>query len=133
VHQHDANKLAAQQRYTGKVVQTTARIVNISSVMGQVYIALEPAHDDTLTVTSISCNFDSQTPLLSLAKGQQVTVRGTMQDMSLTDISMEHCALMGREPELSLQSEDDGRFSTTIVLATFVARTITRPACACCA
>jgi hypothetical protein len=95
VHQYDANKLAAQ-RYTGKVVQTTARIVNISSVMGQMYIALEPAHDDTLTVTSIRYNFDSQTPLLSLAKGQQVTARGTMQDLSLTDISMEHCALVGR-------------------------------------
>jgi hypothetical protein len=95
VHQYDANKLAAQQRYTGTVVQT-ARIVNISSVMGQAYIALEPAHDDTFTVTSISCNFDSQTPLLSLAKGQQVTARGTGQDLSLTDISKEHCALVGR-------------------------------------
>ena len=96
VHQYDANKLAAQQRYTGKVVQTTARITNISSVLGQAYIVLEPAHDDTFTLTPINCNFDSQTPLLSLQNGQQVTVRGTMQDMSWAVITMEHCALVGR-------------------------------------
>jgi hypothetical protein len=55
---------------------------------------LEPVQDRTFTLTSISSDFDIQTPLLQLAKGQVVTVRGTMQNMFMTLITMQRCTLV---------------------------------------
>jgi hypothetical protein len=76
------------------VVQTTGRIRNITSTAGQPYLALEPLTEGRFTLTSLTCDFDSETPLLALHNGQQVTVRGTMDDMSFGVISLEHCALV---------------------------------------
>jgi hypothetical protein len=94
VQQYDANKLAAQQRYTGRVVQTTARITDITSSFGQPYLVLEPASEASFTLTSIMCNVDKEDTLLSLSKGQQVTVRGTVSDMFMTTIPLDHCTLV---------------------------------------
>src|SRR6266702_5047171 len=46
VGEYDKNKLAAQDKYTGKVVQTTAFIDNISSdIAGSYYLSLKPSND----------------------------------------------------------------------------------------
>ena len=46
VGEYDKNKLSAQDKYTGKLVQTTAYINNISSdVLGSYYLSLNPSND----------------------------------------------------------------------------------------
>lgn len=95
VGEYDKNKLSAQDKYTGKLVQTTAYINNISSdILGSYYLSLNPSSDQYYFGTSIQCYFSDKSPLTSLEKGQKVTVQGTMQDMSLGIVGMKNCSIV---------------------------------------
>jgi len=95
VGEYDKNKLAAQEKYTGKVVQTTAYISNISNdITGSYYLSLNPSNDQYYTGTSVQCYFNDEKALTSLSNGQQVTVQGTMQEMSLGIVEMKDCSLV---------------------------------------
>lgn len=95
VGEYDKNKLAAQDKYTGKIVQTTAFIDNISSdIAGSYYLSLKPSNDQYYAGTTFQCYFNDKSALTSLANGQSVTVTGTMQDMSLGIVEMKDCSLV---------------------------------------
>lgn len=95
VGEYDKNKLAAQDKYTGKVVQTTAFIDNISSdITESYYLSLKPSDDQYYTGTTLQCYFNDKSALTSLSNGQQVTVQGTMQDMSLGIVEMKDCSVV---------------------------------------
>jgi len=95
IGEYDKNKLAAQDKYTGKTVQTTAIIDNISSdITGNYFLSLKPSNDQYYAGTSIQCYFQDKSALTPLAKGQSVTVSGTMQDMSLGIVEMKDCSLV---------------------------------------
>jgi hypothetical protein len=95
VSEYDKNKLAAQEKYTGKIVQTTAIIENISSdIMGSYYLSLKPSDDKYYMGTTIQCYFQDKKTLTPLSKDQSVTISGTMQDMSLGIIVMKDCSLI---------------------------------------
>lgn len=95
VGEYDKNKLSAQDKYTGKVIQTTGYIKNISNdITGEYYLSLNPNNDQYYFGTTISCYFQSKSELTSLSNGQSVTVMGTMQDMSLGIVNMKDCSLV---------------------------------------
>lgn len=95
VGEYDKNKLAAQDKYTGKIIQTTAFIKNISSdIAGSYYLSLEPTKNEYYFGTSLQCYFADKSPLTSLANGQSVTVTGKMEDMSLGTIELKECNLV---------------------------------------
>lgn len=95
VGEYDKNKLSAQDKYTGKVVQTTAFIQNISSdITGSYYLSLKPSDDQYYVGTTLQCFFADKKVLTSLANGQSVTVAGTMQEMSLGIVEMKDCSLV---------------------------------------
>lgn len=95
VGEYDKNKLAAQEKYTGKVVQTTAYIKNISGGdFGDYYLSLAPSSDQYYFGTTIQCFFKDKKELTSLANGQSVTVMGTMQDMTVGIIGVKDCSLV---------------------------------------
>lgn len=95
VGEYDKNKLSAQDKYTGKVVQTTAYIGNISSdITGSYYLSLNPGNDQAYFGTSIQCYFNDKSQLTSLSKGQSITVAGTMQDMSLGIVEIKDCSIV---------------------------------------
>lgn len=95
VGEYDKNKLSAQDKYTGKVVQTSGYIKNISSdITGSYYISLNPSNDQYYFGTTIQCYFNDKSQLTSLANGQQATVQGTMQDMSLGIVEMKDCQII---------------------------------------
>jgi putative nucleic acid binding protein len=92
---YDSNKLSAQDKYTGKTVQTTGYIANISQdVTGNYYLSLNPTNDQYYAGTTMQCYFQNKSVLTSLSKGQSVTVKGTMQDMSLGIVEMQNCSLV---------------------------------------
>ena len=92
---YDKNKLAAQDQYTGKLVQTTGFIANISQdVTGNYYLSINPSNDQYYAGTTIQCYFKDKSVLTSLSNGQSVTVKGTMQDMSLGIVEMQDCSLV---------------------------------------
>ncbi len=98
VGDYDKNKLSAQDKYTGKTVQTTAYIDNISDdITGNYYLSLHPTNDQYYAGTSISCYFadkSAKSELTSLQNGQSVTVQGTMADMSLGIVVMNDCKVV---------------------------------------
>lgn len=98
VAEYDKNKLAAQDKYTGKFVQTTAFIKNISDdIMGSYYLSLNPTNDQYYFGTTIACYFadkSQKSKLTALANGQSVTVTGKMSDMSLGFVDMKECNIV---------------------------------------
>lgn len=95
VAEYDKNKLAAQDKYTGKVVQTTAYIKNISNdITGSYYLSLEPTSGQTYFGTTIQCYFKDKNQLTSLSNSQSITVSGTMQEMSLGIVAMKDCQVI---------------------------------------
>jgi len=95
---YDKNKIAAQDQYTGKAVQTTAYISNISNdITGNYYLSLNPSSDTAYFGTSISCYFadkSAKSEITSLQNGQSVTVQGTMADMSIGIVVMNDCKVV---------------------------------------
>lgn len=92
VGEFDKNKLVAQDKYTGKIVQITAVVNNISGGdFGDYYLSLEPGNEEYYFGTTIQAFFKDKTELTSLTKGQSVTVVGIMNDMSLGTVIMKDC------------------------------------------
>lgn len=95
VGEYDKNKLTAQDKYTGKLVQTTAYINNISSdITGSYFLSLNPSNDQYYFGTTIQCFFEDKSQLTTLEKTQKVTIQGTMQDMSLGIVEMKNCSVV---------------------------------------
>lgn len=95
VGEYDKNKLAAQDKYTGKTIKTTAFIKNISSdILGSYFLSLNPVNDQYYFGTSIQCYFETKDQLTSLENGQKVTVQGKMQDMSIGIVQMKECSVV---------------------------------------
>ena len=95
VGEYDKNKLAAQDKYTGKIIQTTAVIKNISGgELGDYYLSLMPTNDEYYFGTTIQCFFKDKSVLTPLTNGQSVTVAGTMEDMTLGIVGMKDCNLI---------------------------------------
>ena len=95
VGEFDKNKLAAQEKYTGKIVQTTAVVKNISGgSFGDYYLSLAPTSEQYYFGTTIQCFFKDKKELTALANGQSVTVMGTMQDMSIGIVEIKDCSLI---------------------------------------
>ena len=95
VGEYDKNKLSAQDKYTGKTVQTTGYIKNISNdITGKYYLSLNPNNDQYYFGTTIACYFNEKGDLTTLSNGQSVTVVGTMRDMSIGIIDMQDCQLV---------------------------------------
>lgn len=95
IGEYDKNKLSAQDKYTDKLLKTTAFINNISSdITGSYYLSLNPTSAQDYFGTSIQCYFNDKNQLTPLSKGQQVTIQGTMQDMSLGIVEMKDCSVV---------------------------------------
>lgn len=94
IGQYDKNKVAVQSKYVGKVIQMTGFIENISSDLDQYYLELAPTNDEYYFGTTIRCYFANKSSLVSVAKGDSVTVYGTLQDTSYeTWIELHDCVL----------------------------------------
>lgn len=91
----DKNKLAANDKYKDKLIQTTGYIKNISNdVTGKYFLSLNPSNDQYYFGTSIACYFNDKSALTSLSNGQSVTVQGTMQEMTLGIVPMNDCKVV---------------------------------------
>lgn len=93
VQEFDANKINAQDKYNGKVVQTSGFITNISNVGDSFYLQIAPANDPMYLGTSFQC-YVSKDDAGSVAKGQQISFKGTVQDVSITMIQFKDCSVI---------------------------------------
>ncbi len=93
VKEFDANKIAAQDKYNGKVIQTTGFVTNISSALDNFYIQFKPTNDQYYVGTSYQC-YVSKDDAASVQNGQQVTVKGTVNDVTMTLIQLKNCSVV---------------------------------------
>ena len=93
VKDFDANKINAQDKYNGKVVQTAGFVSNISSALDNFYIQFKPTADPYYFGTSFQC-YVSKEDAAAVANGQQVTVKGTVDDALATLIQMKDCSVV---------------------------------------
>lgn len=98
VEEYDKNKIAAQDKYTGKFVQTTGYISNISNdITGNYYLSLKPSNEQYYFGTNITCyyaNKSAKSEITTLENGQSVTVQGIMADMSVGIVVMNNCKVV---------------------------------------
>lgn len=98
VEDFDKNKIAAQDKYTDKLVQTTGVINNISTdITDKYFLSLNPTDEEYYFGTTIACYFaddSAKADITSLENGQSVTVQGVMDDMSLGIIVINDCAIV---------------------------------------
>ena len=93
VKEFDANQLAAEQKYEGKIIQTTGYVDNISEdIVGDYYIILNPTSDKYYFGTQLQCYFDDKKSLLHIKNGQKVTVQGKFDTQEM-NILVKHCVL----------------------------------------
>lgn len=85
----DANQVAAEAKYKGKVVRTTAKISNIND--GRV--SLNPFPPDVFSLTQISCNDVPDAQVLKLKKGTEVTITGKVTGQTIGVIDFQDCTV----------------------------------------
>jgi hypothetical protein len=95
VGEYDKNKLSADEKYKGKLVQTTGYISNISGGdLGDYYLVLKPKNDQYYFGTNIQAFFKDKSMLTSLSNGDKVTIQGTLGEMSIGQVIMKDCSVV---------------------------------------
>lgn len=95
IDEYDKNKIGAQEKFTGKRIQFSAFIENISSnVVGKYYLSLNPTNNQYYFGTTIQCYFADKAALLNLSNGQSITLAGTAKDMSFGNIELDDCSVI---------------------------------------
>lgn len=95
INQYDKNKIAAQNKYSGKSIKLTGFIEDILSQFSESYLKLAPTNEQYYYGTDIDCYFVNKSVLIDLSKGQLVTVAGTLTDSSYqTFIELRDCSLV---------------------------------------
>lgn len=94
VAEFDANKINAQDKYNGKVVQTSGVIKNVSNTGDDFYLSINPPTSDQYYMgTSFQCHV-TKADAATVANGQPVTVKGTVNDVSVTMIQFDDCSVV---------------------------------------
>jgi len=101
VGEFDANKISAQDKYKDKYIQTAGFVKNISGGdIGGLYAVIDPSQgkvDSGITVpyfgTNIQCYLE-KSDASALTNGQQVTVKGQVEDMSIGSAQLKNCSVV---------------------------------------
>lgn len=87
----DANQVAAEAKWKGKLVEFSAEITNITD-FGLSFRNIATAKE--FSFTQVSCKIKDKQQLLSLANGQIVTVRGVVKSQTIGVISVSDCEVV---------------------------------------
>ena len=86
--EYDANQVAADQKYKGKVLEVSGPILRIGKdIMDVPYVIL---NGDGLS--GIQCSFANENEVAKLGNNQQITVHGQCDGM-IIDVQLEGCTL----------------------------------------
>lgn len=79
VAEFDDNRINAQDKYNGKIVQTSGFIKNVSNARDSFYLSINPTSEQDYTGTYFQC-FVSKADAAAVANGQAVSFKGTVDD-----------------------------------------------------
>ena len=85
--EYDANEIAADQKYKGKIIEVTGVIRDIGNdIMNNAYITL--AGDEYFG--DIQCYFNEKSVVAKLSKGKRITIIGSCSGL-LMNVQMDNC------------------------------------------
>jgi hypothetical protein len=91
--QYDANKIAAEGYYKNRIVQLRGQAQDVNQdILGSYYVMIKPDGYDGWT--SMQCYVSGPQSLMSVVKGNDVTVRGRVDDMTLGIIPLKDCQVV---------------------------------------
>lgn len=70
---YQANEVAADQQYKGKLIEITGVVDAVRSTMGSQYIDLETSNQ----LLDVACKMSGNDGLAAITKGQKITIIGT--------------------------------------------------------
>lgn len=86
----DANQVAAEKKWSNKLVEFSAEITNITDSG----LSFGKVGSKTFSTTQISCRVNNKDQLLSLKNGETVTVKGVIGNQTLGVIDMSNCEVV---------------------------------------
>lgn len=86
----DANQVAAESKWGGKLVEFSAEISNITDSG----LSFSNVASESFSMTQISCRIVEKDQLLPLKNGQVVTVRGVVGKQALGIIDINECKVV---------------------------------------
>jgi len=87
----DNNQLAAEEKWSGKLIEFTGTISNISGSSNRPYVSFESESDEFLGA-SITCRtLRDSSQAVSLKNGQRVIVSGVVKDQSFGIVDIGDC------------------------------------------
>lgn len=86
----DANQVAAEAKWEGKLVEFSAKITNITDTG----LAFSNVASKDFSLAQISCKVDDKQQLIPLKNGQTVTVRGVVGTQMIGVISINDCIVV---------------------------------------
>lgn len=102
IAEFDANKIAAQDKYKDKYVQLTGFVSNISGGdFGGIYVVIDPNQGEDMGYgvttpyfgTNVQC-YPEKSDVASLTNGQQITVKGQVEDMKIMSVQLKNCSVV---------------------------------------
>lgn len=89
--EYDANELAADQKYKGKVVKITGKVNSIQKMMGSSFVTLGSGKE--FEIQSVQAFFDEsyEGKLAQLQKGQSLTIQCTVDGKGM-GVSAKECS-----------------------------------------
>jgi TM2 domain-containing membrane protein YozV len=87
----DANQVAAEKEWSGKLVEFAAEITNINE--GRLSFAGDITSDE-YSMTQISCELKDEDQALNVQNGQTITVQGVVGEQTIGVISLGDCTVL---------------------------------------
>jgi len=92
---YQANEVSADAKYKGQLLNVTGTVSSISKdFLDDPYVLLSSGSDNI--VSDVQCSFSQSdnSKLASLSKGQQVTLQGTDNGMTLNTVELQNCLII---------------------------------------
>jgi hypothetical protein len=86
----DANQVAAENKWKGKLVQFSAEVTNITDTG----LSFSKVASKQFSMAQISCRITDKEQLLSLKNGQVVTVKGVVGGQTIGVIDVSDCSVV---------------------------------------
>lgn len=94
VAEFDANKINAQDKYNGKVVQTSGLIKKVSISRDDYWLKINPTSEEDYMGTSFQCHVTEAEATGSLELRTPVSFKGTVDDVSGIMIQFRDCSVV---------------------------------------
>lgn len=89
---YNTNEISADDKYKGKKLAVTGRISDISEVLGSISVDLKTG--DSVGWTKVSCTMKNRDVVSKLRKGQEITITGTCEGLTLNiSIDLDDCEI----------------------------------------